>query len=150
MKLLVPPPVQGIVTGGAMWVVASSSPEWCVDFTGRKAVGAVLMGVGLTFDLIALAAFFRAKTTATPLKPDKARHLVVEGLYRYSRNPMYLGLALVLSGWGVWLGHPANLALIGVFVAYITTFQIKPEERALEQKFGAEYEDYKRRVRRWI
>ncbi|MEO1475370.1 MAG: isoprenylcysteine carboxylmethyltransferase family protein, partial [Pseudomonadota bacterium] len=90
------------------------------------------------------------RTTVNPLRPDKATHLVVTGLYRISRNPMYLGLAILLTGWGLYLGDAANLAVLAAFIGFITIFQIKPEEEILRSKFGDDYIDYCRRVRRWI
>ena len=84
------------------------------------------------------------------MQPEKATRLVVGGLYRISRNPMYLGMLMVLIGIALWLGNPLNIALIGLFVALITELQIKPEEARLAEVFGDEYAAYKTRVRRWI
>ncbi|MEO1476854.1 MAG: methyltransferase, partial [Pseudomonadota bacterium] len=75
-----------------------------IDVPGRQWVSLALIGIGLTIELVAIAAFFQARTTVNPLRPDKATHLVVTGLYRISRNPMYLGLAILLTGWGLYLG----------------------------------------------
>lgn len=75
---------------------------------------------------------------------------MIAGPYRFTRNPMYLGMVLILLAWCLWLGNAAALLALAAFVGYITRFQIVPEERALAGRFGAAYEDYRRRVRRWV
>ena len=106
--------------------------------------------VALSIELAAAALFFRRRTTVNPLKPDTATHLVVGGLNRVSRNPMYVGQALLLAAWALWLAHA--LAPLGAvaFVLYITRFQILPEERALAARFGDDWRAYRARVRRWL
>lgn len=106
--------------------------------------------VGVSLDAIALLHFFRRRTTVNPLKPASATALVTGGIYRFSRNPMYLGLATLLLAWAVYLGNLAALAGVALFVLYMNRFQIAPEERALEERFGAEYIAYRTRVRRWV
>ncbi|HEV8366930.1 MAG TPA: isoprenylcysteine carboxylmethyltransferase family protein, partial [Pyrinomonadaceae bacterium] len=75
---------------------------------------------------------------------------VSTGVYRFTRNPMYLGLLLTLLGWAAFLSNPASLLFVPIFVLYINRFQIKPEEQVLSSLFGAEYMAYKSRVRRWL
>ncbi len=150
MKLLIPPPIQGIIVGLIMWAISQWTPGLSTEIIGGKALALIFGGVGIVMEIIAAIAFIRAKTTVTPLKPEKASRLVVEGLYRISRNPMYLGLLLLLIAWGLWLANPLNIAVIAGWVFYITEFQIKPEEKALREKFGDDYEAYCKRVRRWI
>jgi len=109
--------------------------------------------VALSSAAIALAAFFafwRAGTTINPMRPERARVLVTHGIYRFTRNPMYLSLLLLLLAYAIELAAP--LALLGpvVFVAYITRYQVLPEERVLERKFGADWTRYRSMVRRWI
>ena len=110
------------------------------------AVGAI----GLSLDAIALVQFLRSRTTTNPLKPDSASALVSGGIYRFTRNPMYLGLATLLLAWAIYLGNLAALAGLPLFILYMNRFQIAPEERALEARFGAEYIAYRARVRRWV
>jgi protein-S-isoprenylcysteine O-methyltransferase Ste14 len=95
-------------------------------------------------------AFRRQRTTINPLHPEKTSSLVTGGIYRISRNPMYVGMALLLLAWAVYLESPAALLGIGAFIAYITRFQIIPEESLLSRHFGAEFENYRQRVRRWL
>jgi protein-S-isoprenylcysteine O-methyltransferase Ste14 len=106
--------------------------------------------IGLACGAPAFRAFGRARTTINPVDIDAASTLVTDGIYRYTRNPMYLGLLALLAAWAVYLG--VGWALLGpmIFVAFITRFQIMPEERVLQGKFGAAYADYRARVRRWV
>jgi len=150
MKPLIPPPVIGLLVGLAMWILAHSAVGFSVRFAGQAWAASALAGAGLAIDLVSIGAFFRRKTTVNPLTPSKTNALVVEGLYRFSRNPMYLGMLMILTGWGVWLGNPLNLVCLALFVWVLNEVQIKPEERALREKFGADYDAYCKRVRRWI
>ncbi|MEB0160908.1 isoprenylcysteine carboxylmethyltransferase family protein, partial [Pseudomonas sp. AH2 (2023)] len=91
----------------------------------------------------------RSRTTVNPLRPDKAAALVSGGVYRVTRNPMYVGMMLLLVAWAVYLDSAWVLAGPVAFVAYITRFQIAPEERVLRAKF-ADFDAYAARVRRWL
>lgn len=133
-----------------MWAVADYSGLASLDFPGRAMLAAVIAGAGLLIDLVSVAAFIRAKTTVNPLAPSRANALVVGGLYRFSRNPMYLGMLMILLGWAVYLAQPLALLPVAAFVVLIEVMQIRPEEKALEEKFGEDYRSYKKRVRRWI
>ncbi|ADZ72698.1 methyltransferase family protein [Polymorphum gilvum] len=150
MRLLVPPPLQAFLFAVAMALAARAFPGLAVTFPGQVALAVGLAALGLAIDLTAVVAFLRSRTTVNPLRPAKARMLVATGLYRFTRNPMYLGLLLVLSGWAVWLGHGLAAAIVPLFVVAVTELQIKPEEAALEAKFGEPYRAYRRKVRRWI
>lgn len=150
MKPLIPPPLLGLLFGAAMWGLARGAPDFGVAFPGQLWIAVAIAAAGLAIDLVSIAAFFKRKTTVNPLAPAKAKALVTCGLYRISRNPMYLGMLLILIGWGVWLGSLLNIAIAALFVWAITELQIKPEEKALREKFGPAYDDYCARVRRWI
>jgi protein-S-isoprenylcysteine O-methyltransferase Ste14 len=108
----------------------------------------VLLGVLIC--LSGVVSFRRAKTTVNPMKPDSTSSLVVSGIYRYTRNPMYVGFALVLFGWAAFLSSVAALAFGPVFIVYMNRFQIQPEERMLSSLFPHEYPAYRARVRRWV
>jgi protein-S-isoprenylcysteine O-methyltransferase Ste14 len=95
-------------------------------------------------------AFRRANTTINPVKIEAASSIVTNGIYRYTRNPMYVGLTLLLAGWAIHIAVPFVLLGPLVFILYITRFQIIPEERVLTSKFGGEYRKYQERVRRWL
>jgi len=106
--------------------------------------------IGVAFIGLGIRALAQAGTTANPLAPEKASHLTTRGIYAWSRNPVYLGLLALLMALGVHLQSPVTLVGALVFVLYMTRFQIKPEERALAQLFGKDYQTYQSRTRRWI
>ena len=108
----------------------------------------IVAGAGVA--LAGVLAFRRAATTVNPVTPQAASCVVTTGIYRVTRNPMYLGFALALLGWGLWLGHAVALVVPLAFVLYVNRFQIQPEERQLALKFGAPYIQYLQQVRRWL
>ncbi len=110
----------------------------------------VVLGVALLIGFMAVGHFFKVGTTPHPHCPEKSSCLVAHGIYRYSRNPMYLALLLVLVAWSLYLGWVLSPLGWGLFVLWITRFQIRPEERILERIFEDEYRAYCRRVRRWL
>jgi protein-S-isoprenylcysteine O-methyltransferase Ste14 len=150
LEHLVPPPVVALIVAGAMWGIASITPALEVPSSVRMAAAAAIACVGLCLDIAGVLSFLRAKTTINPLTPTAASSLVHSGVYRVTRNPMYLGMLLILVAWAVFLS--AVWALLGpvLFVLYMNRFQIVPEERALSRAFGASYAEYQARVRRWL
>lgn len=149
LELKIPPPVVALLVAVAMWgvvaLVPSSSPP-----SFRIAVALVIAMVAVAFSVSGALAFGKAKTTKNPMKPQAATSLVVTGIYKVTRNPMYVGVSFLLLAWAVFLW--SAWALVGplVFLVYISRFQIAPEERVLATLFGAEYSAYKARVRRWL
>jgi len=150
LELKIPPPVVALVLALAMWVVSRLTLTFEVDAPLRIAVAIAIALVGGAFSAAGITAFRRAKTTLNPMKPETASSLVTNGIYRVTRNPMYVGLLFVLVGWAAFLCAPWALAGPVVFVAYMTRLQIAPEETALESAFGEVYASYKERVRRWL
>ncbi|MDJ0614946.1 MAG: isoprenylcysteine carboxylmethyltransferase family protein [Rhizobiaceae bacterium] len=150
MRLLIPPPLQAIICAGLMWVSSQFLPS--VSYTSEWSLylAAGLVLIGICIDFSALAGFFKSKTTVSPVSPSKTTSLVVTGIYQYTRNPMYLGLAFILSGFAIWLGNAVSLVFVPLFIWYVTRFQIIPEEEVLLEKFGMQYADYVSKVRRWI
>jgi protein-S-isoprenylcysteine O-methyltransferase Ste14 len=146
----IPPPVIGALVAGAMWWLSSLGPDVQVPQVARQALTGMLALSGLTFDLLGLIAFLRRRTTINPLSPSKTTALVTDGVYRITRNPMYVGMALLLTAWAVWLASPWTFAGPVVFILYITRFQIMPEERALATLFGDAFVEYMARVHRWL
>jgi len=146
----IPPPVVALIVAAAMWMNSISGPKLDLPFDVRVAAAVAIAAVGVVFDLLGLLAFRAAKTTINPLKPQKTSALVTTGIYRLSRNPMYVGLVCFLLAWTVFLAALWPLAGPILFVFYVNRFQIEPEERLLAQRFGAEFNDYKARVRRWL
>ncbi|MFK7954939.1 MAG: isoprenylcysteine carboxylmethyltransferase family protein [Lysobacterales bacterium] len=151
LQLLVPPPVVAIVFVALVWGLSRYWPApGLLPDGARLWLAGGLIALALILDLSALWAFRKAQTTVNPLSPERSRSIVRTGPYRVSRNPMYLGMALILTAWVVWRGQPLGLFLVAGFLAYLTVFQIKPEEAALAAKFGEPYGDYLRSVRRWL
>ena len=131
-----------------MWLVAV--PVFDFALPGREMIAAAFFTVALIIGLPAVLGFHRAKTTVNPLKPEASTALVTGGIYRWTRNPMYLAMLLLLVAWACIVSNWAALAILPLFVAYLNRFQIGPEERALQARFGAEFESYRRKVRRWL
>jgi protein-S-isoprenylcysteine O-methyltransferase Ste14 len=113
-------------------------------------LGAFPGAVAIAIVVAALRSFQRARTTVNPMDPSKATQLVTDGVFRISRNPMYLGLLLLLTGWALWLGSASVWLVPPLFAITITLLQIIPEERALGRLFGAQYLAYRDSVARWI
>ena len=107
-------------------------------------------GIGIFLSLAGIWEFRKAKTTIHPTKPEKASYLVTGGIYRVTRNPMYLGMLLVIVAASFKFGSYYGFIALPFFVLYITQFQIKPEERIIEKIFGEEYVQYKKNVKRWL
>lgn len=150
LELLIPPPIVALLAAFAMWGGAQIETGWSLAFSYQAWLGCALIAIGAAFDLISIFGFMRMETTVSPLSPENTSSLVSNGLYRFSRNPMYLGLLLILAGIAVLLGALLNIGVLAGFIVYITVFQIKPEEAKLEKIFGAEYVSYKGRVGRWV
>jgi protein-S-isoprenylcysteine O-methyltransferase Ste14 len=125
-------------------------PDLTFKFFGQIFVSIILVVVGIAIVLIAIRRFYEVDTTVLPDEMDSSSALVIGGIFKISRNPMYLGMAAVIAGFGVGLGTWVTLPILGLFVFWITENQIKPEEHALIKIFGSEFEDYKSKVRRWI
>lgn len=150
LETLIPPPIVAAAFAFCMWIAAPASARELVSPTLRLMLALALALFGGAIAVAGSRAFRRARTTANPLKPQNASTLVTGGIYQVTRNPMYVGVSLVLVGVSLWLWWwPAIFGPLA-FVAYITRFQIQPEERALAAKFGAEYKAYCERVRRWV
>jgi protein-S-isoprenylcysteine O-methyltransferase Ste14 len=150
MKNKIPPPILLLITGVIMWAVSQSEFAYPVSIPYPLALAISLAAIGIVIAAIAGRQFGIAQTTVNPLSPEKATSLVSTGIFGLSRNPMYVGLLLMSLGWAVWLGSLTNIVVIALFVFVITSLQIKPEEKAMRSLFGDDYEDYCRRVRRWI
>lgn len=146
----IPPPAVAALAGAAMWLAAPLGPALTLGSTPRHVLAAILVIVAVAFDLLGLLAFRASRTTINPLRPERATALVTGGVYRITRNPMYLGLCLILLAWAIYLS--ALLPFLGpvIYVLYMTRFQILPEERALGRLFGEQYARYATRVRRWL
>lgn len=146
----VPPPIWLLLCGSLMWGLDRAVPlTQLLDAPANRA-GWILVVAGAVIIATAMLQFQRAHTTVNPLQPARASALVQSGIFRYSRNPMYLGLAIVLCGWATVLGSPGPWLVVPVFVVLLTRLQIKPEEEVLTRLFGSAYTEYCARVGRWF
>lgn len=150
LELRVPPLALVVVAAALMALLAWLFPRPALVFPAPYALGGALVGLGAVIAIAGVLAFRRARTTVNPMTPGSSSSIVSTGIYRLTRNPMYLGFLLALAGWGAMLGNLLGLLPLAAFVAWMNRFQIAPEERALREKFGADFEDYMHRVRRWV
>ena len=150
LKHRVPPPLVAGLFAFAMWAISFVVPTVEMNTVARLTLSAATVALGSFFCLAGVVSFRRAKTTVNPLEPEAATALVSSGIYAISRNPMYVGLALFLLAWVMYLSSPwISIGVVG-FVLYMNQFQIKPEERALKNIFGSEFISYQAKVRRWL
>ena len=150
LHLTVPPPVVAIVFGLMIWRLSKALPVYDPDPNFRLIAALTLFGMAVTIDIWALLSFRKQKTTIDPRYPHKTSSIVTCGIYNYTRNPMYLGLVLVLSATSIYFTTLFGFFAVAAFILYMNDFQIRPEEEALEKQFGKEYLSYKSSVRRWI
>jgi protein-S-isoprenylcysteine O-methyltransferase Ste14 len=146
----IPPVAVGLGMAAAMWLIdrATEVAELTGGWPRPLAAGFCVLGA-----LIAVAgvvSFRHARTTVDPTSPERASELVTSGVYRYTRNPMYVGFALILLGWAAMLQNAFALLGPAVFVVWIDRFQVRFEERAMRAKFADAFEAYCRRTRRWL
>ena len=150
LETKVPPPVVALLSASAMWALARVTPRLAVAQGALDVAGVAVAVLGFGVEIAGIWAFWAARTTPNPLQPRHASTLVTDGVYRFTRNPMYVGDVIILLAWAIHLG--SVVAIIGVvgFVAYIDRFQVRPEERALLELFGSVYDGFRARTRRWI
>jgi protein-S-isoprenylcysteine O-methyltransferase Ste14 len=146
LETRIPPPLLLVILAALAWL--AGGPVF--DFAGRAVLGVLAMTLGLGLKIVAALSFRQRGTTVSPLAPERSAALVTSGLFRVTRNPMYLGAAFILAGWALYLGAWLGAFAVPVYVLYLNRFQIGPEERALSALFGADYAAYRARVRRWI
>lgn len=150
LELRIPPPVVALIAALAMVAAASVWRSNLPSIPARGHVAIALALAGVLMVGAGIVEFHRARTTVNPLNPGAASALVVARIYRFTRNPMYLGLAIVLCAWAIYLSNPLSLLGVVAFVAYMNRFQIIPEETALRALFGHDFERYATQVRRWL
>ena len=150
LELKIPPAMLVLLFAVVMWFVSSMNPWAVIQIPGKEWVAGALWLIGFALIIVAAVEFISAKTTANPLTPGLATSIVTTGVYRLSRNPMYVGFLLMLVAWGVFLANVLSVLLLPLFVVYLNRFQIISEENALLAKFGDDYARYLRSVRRWV
>jgi protein-S-isoprenylcysteine O-methyltransferase Ste14 len=150
LELKIPPLIVLAIAAFLMWAIARAAPRWTLLYPARTLVAAALFLLGITVMVAGVRAFRRAHTTVDPRSPEDASQLVNSSVYRFTRNPMYVGMLFVLIAWMVLLSNLGAVVVPALFMLYITRWQIVPEERALAAKFGTQYETYRKSVRRWL
>lgn len=148
LKNKIPPPLVTLFFGLIIYYSTELIPS--VSFKYQALIATIILILGVAVMLIAVLTFRRLQTTINPLQPDKATSLAISGIFRLSRNPMYLGMLLILIAVSLASGAVAGLFLLPAFIAYISFFQILPEEKAMRELFSDQYADYCKKVRRWI
>ena len=146
----IPPPVVMLLFGALMWGMSLIGPQLSDGQLTTTALVPSLFLFGLIISLAGVYQFRISATTVNPLRPDKASKLVTKGVFTLTRNPMYLGMLVWLIAWSLFLNSSISLLGVMLFFLFITRFQIVPEERAMQALFGAEFELYQSKVRRWI
>jgi protein-S-isoprenylcysteine O-methyltransferase Ste14 len=149
LETRMPPPIVTAAAIAGVWFadrydfgrVAWQTPQWLVG---------VLIGFALLLMLLAVIEMFRRRTTVNPLTPDRSSALVTNGVFKLSRNPIYLGDALLIVAAGLFFSNLVFIPVLALFVIYINRFQINPEERALQKKFGQAFSIYLEQTRRWL
>ncbi len=150
LQLKVPPALVGALIAFLQVGISRWVPALHVDIKSQSSLALFIAAVGLGIAIAGVVAFRKRSTTVNPHSPGKTSALVTSGIYGLTRNPMYLGMMIVLVGWSIHLGNVGATLTVVPFVAYITRFQIKPEEAILLHLFPHAFPDYCLRVRRWL
>lgn len=148
METKIPPPIVTLIFGLAIYFSREMLPV--AEIQHSSYLGVFLLLIGFFVLISAVRLFRKDNTTVNPLSPDQATKLVTDGIFKYTRNPMYLGMAFILGSISVFFNLLGGILLVALFCAYITKFQIIPEERAMKDLFSHDFEKYTKSTRRWI
>jgi len=148
MNNKIPPPIVTIFFGLCIYLSRSYFPVF--SGSALNVLSIFFFVCGIFVFAAAVISFKKQKTTVNPISIENASSLVVSGIFKHSRNPMYLGMSFVLLGLTFKFNVIGGLLFTGIFMLFITIFQIKPEEVAMEKLFGQEWKDYTKNVRRWL
>ena len=148
MNNKIPPPIVTLFFGLCIYLSRPYFPEF--SNLVLNAVSIISFVVGIFVFAAAVSSFKKQKTTVNPISIEKASSLVISGIFKYSRNPMYLGMVLILLAVSFKFNLIGGIVLTMLFAGYITKFQIIPEEIVMDKLFGDEFEKYKNKTRRWI
>ena len=148
MNNKIPPPIITLICGLGIYFSRPLFPKY--NFISIDILAASFLLLGIIMLITAVLSFKKQSTTVSPLQPEKASYLVVSGIFKYSRNPMYLGMLLILISMAIKFNFVGGILIIFAFITFITKFQIIPEETALEKLFGKEFTRYKKKTKRWI
>jgi protein-S-isoprenylcysteine O-methyltransferase Ste14 len=150
LELKMPPVALVLLVAALMWLASWAMPAFGFELPLGGILSASVALAGAIICGLGIVSFRQARTTVNPMKPDSASSLVVSGVYRLTRNPMYLGFLLILLGWAIFLSNALAFLFLPAFLVYMNRFQIEPEEKALHALFGEQFAAYTARVRRWL
>jgi len=148
MNNRIPPPIVTFICGMAIFFSKSFFNQF-FNYN-NNIISLFLLIFGLSVFILAVKAFSRQKTTVNPLEPRQASSLVVSGIFKFSRNPMYLGMFIILLSISFKFNLVGGIVICLFFYLFITKFQIIPEEEAMNELFGDEFIEYSNKTRRWI
>lgn len=150
LQLKIPPVIVTVIVAAGIWCINQYLNFGWAHLPHMLWLSFIFLGIGGVFGLLGLIQFYRNSTSIDPHKPNKASDLVTNGIYSISRNPMYVGLLLILIAYGFYLGNLLTFLMLPLFIWYMNRYQILPEEKVMEEKFGNEFQKYKSEVRRWL
>ncbi len=148
MKNKIPPPIVTFFFGLCIYFSQEYFPEFNLEFL--SILSYILYFAGLNVLILAVRLFKKQNTTVNPIKIENASSLVTSGIFKYSRNPMYLGMVIILFGLALMFNLVGGILFVFLFMIYITKFQIRPEEEVMERLFGEDFIKYKHKVRMWL
>ena len=148
MKNTVPPPIVTLICALLIYLSKPIFPEFNFYYSNQLTLFFLI--IGFVIILISAQKFKKEKTTINPINIEKASSLVTGGIFKYSRNPMYLGMLLILISICIRFNFYGGILIVGFFVYFITYFQILPEEKAMQKLFGDDFINYKNKTRRWF
>jgi protein-S-isoprenylcysteine O-methyltransferase Ste14 len=150
LELKIPPLLLMLLFAVLMFCLSPILPKVTMPPVIHYLLSLAVFIVATYFIVFGVLVFKKASTTVDPRYPERVTNLVNNGVYSISRNPMYVGFALLLMSLVILLGSPLLVVAIVAFICYMNRFQIKPEEDALSELFGSAYKEYTSRVRRWL
>ena len=148
MNNRIPPPIVTFICGISIYFSKSFFNQF-LNFS-NNGISLFLLILGLFVFISAVRSFREQKTTVNPLKPKQASSLVTSGIFRFSRNPMYLGMLIILLSISFKFNLLGGIIISLLFFIFITKFQIYPEEEAMNELFGDKFTQYSNTTRRWI
>ena len=150
LELKIPPVLVTVIAALVMWILSNLIPIATYTTNWNIVLSSLLFCAGSLLALLGVIEFKKHQTTVDPRIPHQTERLVISGIYKISRNPMYLGFLLMLAGWAFFLSHFIAVLMLPVFIIYMNKYQIAAEERWMLEKFGDEFLIYTGKVRRWI
>ena len=148
MKNKIPPPIVTLFFG--LCIYFSKDYFFSFEYKFLGTLSYICYLIGLCILILAVNSFKKQNTTVNPIKIEKASSLVTSGIFEYSRNPMYLGMALILLGLALMFNVVGGILFTLLFTIFITKFQIRSEEEVMESLFGEDFLKYKQNVRMWL